>query len=297
MVVPLIIPTVNSNLTQKTLILNLVGIEDIWPDSVALELPNLEIYCSSAVPFYTGDKVVTKLHQHVLIFSKSLKAYRSSLFWEDLSLIRDSCPLKDVFSKLIALDLISYGPSVLETFSEIDELQLKYLRIDEVDPEADEIGIITDEKARAALCKLLTKLTQLEVLIVSTLPGVTNTMIQLLTDLKLNLSFVAFDEAELLPDEDEEEDEDLQYSSYGSNRRHKFDTDVLSAFQEMLISKKPDLDLSNFHFILKQKEAVESRQTEFPKFTFLHALSHFLPIRVEAQLNHPKMKRRLGIDF
>lgn len=254
---------------------------------------HMEVFLASySYSFYHYERMMPPRHLHrdVLVSSDNLQAFRGLLNLDDCTFIEAQKPLSNVFSRLFALDLENFTTAVIETLSQIDNLQLRYLRLGYYDYSSEIDGFYDEDETRSALHRLLPRLDQLEVLITSTSVTITNETIQLLTDLELGLSVAVFYHAYLYAENEFEEMEP-------SFEKDPLQPDVLIAFGDMLLSKNPNLDLSKIQFVFVEGETWDSLEAEYTEFTFVPWLDDVDEASSHNDLCDPQMKRRLGINF
>lgn len=209
---------------------------------------------------------------------------------ESLFLINARRPLSTVFNRLIVLDLELFTAAAIEILANIDNLQLKYLKLGVHECSFDMDGGYNEERTRDALHQLLLKVDNLEMLRTSTYVGITNDTIILLTDLELNLSFAVFYHAYCPPENEDEEWE-------SSVELDPIQPDVLLDFRDMLLSKNLSIDLSKIQFVLQEGETLETLEALDTGFTFLRMCEDDFEGCSSPELHDPEIKRYLGIDF
>jgi len=231
------------------------------------------------------------LHKDILVSSENLWVFRGSLNLEDCSFIEAQKPLSNVLSKLVALDLENFTIAVIEILARTDGLQLRYLRLGYYDRSSELDGFDDDkERTRNVLRQLHPRLDRLEVLITSPDVTITNETIQLLIDLELGLSEAVFYHAYFCVENEIEEMEPLYEID-------PLQPDVLIAFEDMLLSNNPNIDLSRIQFVFKDGETMDSLEDEDTEFTFVSLSYDCDEASSHNDLCVPRMKRRLGIDF
>lgn len=252
------------------------------PTPPDVQLPELEVFCSC--PWY--DDYIGKLNRDVLASSQNLKAFRGPLTRDDWRHVDIQRSIHDVFRNLIALDLTDFSVEVLELLEGVGTLKLRYLRLGRFVDYGTSFGqCATLVRSRDLFHKLLTKLPELEVLIVLGLPGVNNATFELLTELEIGLSFAILCES---------------HNSRFNDDSAEVDTlkvETLVAFQTMLLSRNPDLDLSQLSVIVNGIESWNTLKNANTEMDVRHVTNtnHFTE-QAFVGLNSPIMKRRIGID-
>eukprot|EP00210_Caulerpa_lentillifera_P007985 g7624.t1 len=251
-----------------------------------VKLPKLECFISSSVDaWHVGQQFYPKLSIDVLRSSTSLKVFGGSLECQDFLMINNQCLLKNAFSQLIALELLRFEPYLLGSLSTIEGfLQLKYLGLHSfrIDYGKFKYGSSSLENMK----HFLSKLTKLKVLVLDAPndPEMLDCVIPLLTKMRLNLDYLLLNSINYRLGEN--------FTDEGS-----LNQTALLEFRTMLISNRQGLDLSEFYFWLVNANGAENFQAVFPECTILNANRNCSGIHYESQLNHPAMKRRLGIEF
>lgn len=255
-----------------------------------VKLRRLEVFLSFPCHFWQGrPRRYRQLHRDILVSSPSLRVFKGPLNSEDFFAVDIQIPVSYVFSKLIALDLDNFTAVALEILAQIDNLQLKYLRLGyhAYDTEVD--GLQDEERTRNALHQLLPKLNELEMLITLDDIGVTNDTVQLMTDSELNIKWAVLGHSSF-PTEYDEEDVSI------SIEKDPLHPEVLMAFRNMLLSKNPDIDLSDIRFVLRDGKTAEALEAINTGFTILKKGDSGYPTIPANELHDTKIKQRLGID-
>eukprot|EP00210_Caulerpa_lentillifera_P007614 g7272.t1 len=239
------------------------------------QLPNLEVFCHEVDLFATVG-----LDQNMLVSSNRLKAYKGFLCMEDLYFIARHKPLNNVFPRLIALDLCFVEVEVLETLLEVDSWQLRYLRIHDTLQMCYETS--SSWRARVAVERLLPKLKKLEIWIGNEQLLTTNRTIELMTEMKLNLSFAVFF---------------VDTRVFEVSHGERVTVKTLIDFGTALSSRCPDLDLSEIQFVTNNYDKRKDLREADTGFTFTN-VSNFERMKWhDYTLRHPKIKQYLGLDF
>jgi len=256
-----------------------------------VELRKLEVFMASHPDYFHGSVQTSReLHRDILASSPSLRIYKGPLDSADFFAIDGRIPVTDVFSKLVVLDLENFTSAAIEILAHIDGLQLKYLRLGSHDHNSELDGVADEDRSRKALHQLLPKLKNLEMLRTSYHIGVTNDTIRLLIDLELNISWTVLYHSNL-PTQYDDEDNII------STGKDPLQPEVLTAFRNMLLSKNPDIDLSEIRLVLREGKTLEALKAMNTGFTILETNAYgYPPIPVD-ELYDPKIRRRLRIDF
>jgi len=256
-----------------------------------VELRQLEVFMHHPLPDYEGSvKPCRQLQSDILVSSSSLRVFKGALDSEDLYAIDSRKPINNIFSKLTALDLDNFKASGIEVLAQLDNLQLKYLRLGYLFYDSEKDWINEKERSRNALHQLLPKLDRLKILITSLNVGITNDTFQLLIDLELSLSVAVL------------YDPYVSASIVGEMRNpaiviDPLQPDLLIAFQEMLLSRNPDIDLSRIHFLSVDLETLTHLGAIGTGFTFMDSFEYSFGERSKIDLNGTQIKHSLGIDF
>jgi len=219
--------------------------------------------------------------------ARDLAVYRgpSSPFLADSPCLASWTELR--FAQLTALDLTHYSFSLIQILSEMENLQLRYLRLSH-DSESTEVPA-SSPKAEKCFHQLLRKLKKLEVLILLSEPGLNDGTLKLLTTPKLNLQFAVLQEC--TPVEQE--------FNIRTSGRARIQTRVKSSslinFQQMLLDNNPSLDLADFYFVLRDKEHLGVLRKAKTGFCLLEEASEGHKMRRKFGLNDPAMQRRLNL--
>eukprot|EP00210_Caulerpa_lentillifera_P007628 g7285.t1 len=206
-----------------------------------VKLPNLEVCCYS----FRSDHHSLRIQDDILVSSNCLRAFRGCLYSNEIKFIDKHQPLENIFGNLIALDLIHFTTEVLEALIKVDTLQLKYLRLEEC---IVQYSRHMRRKARSTFDQLLPKLKQLEIFIGIEDLGVTNTTINLIADLCVDLHIAVLYEPKSLSSSSDDGDSLIEEEIL-------FDSETLSALSAMVSRRNPDLDLSKIHIVLDCDEA------------------------------------------
>jgi len=210
-----------------------------------------------------------------------------------MEVIQSTRPMEDVLRHLTALDLTRFTDNVLQMLATIPDLQLKYLRLGETldafHLSAQEYEIIT-ARYRDAFHQLLPKLWKLQVLETTFVPGVTNETIQLLTDLDLNLHFAVLANSCVTLESDQPH---ITHMVPGD----PLDPNLLTEFRDRLLRRNADLDLSNFHFRITDRESRAQLLAADIGFKFPNIFSCNSRDEVVSELCYPAMRNRLNIHF
>lgn len=258
-----------------------------------LHLKHLEMFLTSTLhPSAAQSQMLLprQLHRDILVSSENLRAFRGLLNLEDCFFIAAQKPLSHVFSNLIALDLACFTTAIIEILACSESLDLRYLRLGDYDCSSEVDGFNDKEKTRTALHWLLRRLHRLEVLITSEDATITNATIQLLIDLKLSLSVAVFYH-DYFGDESDE-DEEIPWIEVDP-----LQPDVLIAFEDMLLSQNPDVDLSRIVFVLPEGETLDYIESEDTEFGFAYWPHDLGELSDRYDLCVPEIKRLFGIDF
>eukprot|EP00210_Caulerpa_lentillifera_P006377 g6092.t1 len=253
------------------------------PLPLDVQLPKVKLFCSCA--WY--DYHIAKLNRDILASSKKLRAFRGPLTRHDLESIDSRRPSRDLLQTLIALDLTQFSPEILELFLDVENIRLKYLKlgqfVDSVQSYNHNTSLV---RSRDLLHQLLPRAKELEVLVICDLPGVNNTTFQLMTQIKINLSFAVFHESWTSSWE----------NKHGEN--HFLTNETLIAFQEMLLSRNPNQDLSKLTLIVKKNNSWKNlRVVEKGMNVRQYKDIDYFTEEVQTGLNNPVIRRYLGNDF
>eukprot|EP00210_Caulerpa_lentillifera_P007980 g7619.t1 len=272
-------------------------------------LPNLECFISAGVfGWHVRDEPVPRINSDVLLSSNSLKVFAGSLDHEDVSLIDARCLSNNPYSQLIALELTWFGPCLLESLSNVESFQLKYFGLAiPFDNDGIEFkpGLSTIPVMRTYLSKILSKLTQLKVFVFALSHDweLQNCTIPILTKMNVKVEYTLIGGIRYTPEVGVGPGDDHN-STEEKEGEGPLNPRTLSKFRDMLLARKnPELDLSNFHFSLEDGEQerrealLENFKDTFPEFTVIDHSGTCSDIICKSKLNHPAMKRRLGIDF
>jgi len=230
-----------------------------------------------------------ELDMKVLLSCESLSYFGASLILVQVPKIEIRDSMKHVFGNLIALDLPGYSYVVLEILAEVDHLQLRYLGLGDLSPYlvwAD--NAVETARVRDLLARILPKLKTLEILKVNGIPGIGSSTIKLLTELKLNLKFGVFIESVAHIRSHDIDD---------PNEGDYWEAQVLTDFGRMLLSNDPELDLSEFYFIVAEDEIPQDLREVNLGFTFISVEDCYEMEGCDVGLHFQSIKRRLGIDF
>eukprot|EP00210_Caulerpa_lentillifera_P006458 g6170.t1 len=226
--------------------------------------------------------------------SQTLQAYKGRLMIGDLMNIEVKCPNQNPFSKLVALDLVSFSAEVLDKLAKLDSLKLRYLKLGD-DSNLTNIGLHHQymmDTLRRAFHNLLTRCCQLEVLISHLPKMMTNKTIDLLIDLQLPLKGAVFKLHAI-------SSHNVEGFDAIDNPHYQFEHDVASliSLRDMLCGNDPDVDLSVFEIIVGN-EAIRS-ELEKADTGFVISTTHSPLDKAPYNrgLKHPAMRRYLGIQF
>eukprot|EP00210_Caulerpa_lentillifera_P006450 g6162.t1 len=204
------------------------------------------------------------------------------------------CPTQNPFSRLVALDLVSFSAEVLDKLAKLDSLKLRYLKLGD-DSNLTNIGLHHQymmDTLRRAFHNLLTRCCQLEVLISHLPKMMTNKTIDLLIELQLPLKGAVFTLPTFSP-----ENEGLFEPIDNLHYQYEHAVASLISLRDIFIKNDPDVDLSAFEIVV----VVEAIRSELEKadIGFVISMRHS-PLEkapYNRGLEHPAMKRYLGIQF
>lgn len=243
--------------------------------STEVHLPKLEFYCVNLIS-YDGT---SSLSTNVLCTCDSLRYFGGSLEIYQTLEANTRIRLQHAFGNLVALDLTYYTVELLDILADLDDLQLRYFRLGWQDYR-DISTEFRGEHARDILEKIVGKLKMLEIFIAINEQGIGNNTIKQFTKMKLNLKLVSFRECANIDDLPE---------------RDGWEVDDLVKFSQMLLSNDPELDLSQFCFLVKEESVPQDLKEMNIGFTFI--VQGDGPNWYDFTLNDIRIKRRLGINF
>lgn len=250
------------------------------PCCAEIRAPNLEFFYSNQ----SYGNHTSAINTEILISFESLLYFGAQFEFSQIPDLDTRIRMHRAFENLIALDLVRYNVNVLEILANIDDLKLKYFRVGERQfLDNAHKDLLEEARSMDLLDKIVGKLKKLEILIARAQPGIRNDTIKVLTQAKSSLQVGSFHEY------------DKMYEI--RSMTIEWDPDVLVKFGEMLLSKDPQLDLTQFCFVVMNEDRLQELKELNIGFMFWCPKNWWRSLDYDIGLNDPGIKRRLGINF